>query len=54
LEYHERDWETKLGRLFSCVKKERVRQRMEAHFGKMLDLFDRMITQRLHLRKVWF
>ncbi|KAK9984517.1 hypothetical protein SO802_034042 [Lithocarpus litseifolius] len=29
-----------------------IRQRMEVHFGKMLDLFDRMITQRLHLRKV--
>ena len=25
---------------------------MEVHFGKKLDLFDRIITQRLHLRKV--
>ena len=25
---------------------------MEVHFGKMLDLFDRIITQLLYLRKV--
>ncbi|KAL4602652.1 hypothetical protein ACB092_10G068900 [Castanea dentata] len=42
---------------FPVLKKmdpKRVRQRMEVHFGKMLDLFDRMITQRIHLRKVCF
>ena len=44
-----------LANYFPVLKKmdpQCVRQRMEVHFGKMLDLFDRIITQRLHLRKV--
>ncbi|XP_023891631.1 geraniol 8-hydroxylase-like [Quercus suber] len=31
---------------------QRVRHRLAIHFGKILELFDRMVSQRLHLRKV--
>ena len=40
---------------FPVLKKmdpQRVRHRLAVHLGKILELFDRMISQRLHLRKV--
>ncbi|KAL4602653.1 hypothetical protein ACB092_10G069000 [Castanea dentata] len=40
---------------FPVLKKvdpQRVRHRLAVHFGKILELFDRIISQRLHLRKV--
>ncbi|XP_030945627.1 geraniol 8-hydroxylase-like [Quercus lobata] len=40
---------------FPVLKKmdpQRVRHRLAVHFGKILELFDRMVSQRLHLRKV--
>ena len=55
MERHERGWETKLGRLFSRVKKDgppTCKAPLAVHLGKILELFDRMISQRLHLRKV--
>ncbi|KAL4602649.1 hypothetical protein ACB092_10G068600 [Castanea dentata] len=40
---------------FPVLKKvdpQRVRHRLAVHFGKILELFDRLVSQRLHLRKV--
>ena len=40
---------------FPVLKKvdpQRVRHRLAVHFGKILELFDRMVSQRLHLREV--
>ncbi|XP_050266103.1 geraniol 8-hydroxylase-like [Quercus robur] len=61
-EYKEIVWNVmkEIGRLnladyFPVLKKvdpQRVRHRLAVHFGKILELFDRMVSQRLHLREV--